>query len=540
MMGRAAACSLVRAAVVGLWMALLLAPGTAVAQPAPRPRVLVMPLENVSRDGKIFWLSEAAAILLADDLNAMGVAAITRLERRKAFERLQVPPAAVLSDATVLRLGHFLGAASVVVGTLRLDGADLVVEARHIVLDSAKVRERATERGPLTDFYAIFERMARRFAPPGAPSTVEIEPQHPPVAAFEQYIKGVVAESPKTAAAYLRAALDIHPAFDRAKLALWEAYSEQELHERAAEIVSTIGAESPLNRRARFRLGLSQLALGRTDQAYEVFHALAAEEPSAAALNNLGIVQLRRGGNAETGLATTFFSQAAERTSGDSDVFFNLGYAFWMARDATSAIQWLREAVRRNAADGEAHYVLGVALASVGAAAEAAREKELARRLSSVFLEWDKRSVSDPIPPGLERIADDVPLPSEPEPDPVMTGQRDQQALAAFHIARGRRLYEQENDRDAVAELNRALFLAPYDAEANLLFGRIHLRAGRFPEAVGAFKIAIWSADTAGAHAALATAYLEMKDVESARAEAARALAMEPGQSEAQAVLDRV
>ena len=59
---------------------------------ADRRRILVMPFENVTRDSRIFWLGEASAVLLADDLNALGANAITREERREAFERLQVPP----------------------------------------------------------------------------------------------------------------------------------------------------------------------------------------------------------------------------------------------------------------------------------------------------------------------------------------------------------------------------------------------------------------------------------------------------------------
>lgn len=511
-------------------------PLPAAAQP---PRILVMPFENVSRDGRIFWLSEAAAILLADDLNAMGAAAITRVERRKAFDRLQVPPAAVLSDATVLRLGQLLGAAAVVVGTLRLEGDDLLVEARQIVLDSARVRDRVTEHGALTDFYATFERVARRLAPPTAPSPLVVEQQHPPVAAFENYIKGLVAESPRTAVTYLQAALEASPSFDRAKLALWESYSEQDQHEQAAQVVSGIAAESPAYPRAQFRLGVSQLELRRYEQAYDTFTALSRAGPTAAVLNNLGVVQLRRGGAPQTGLPTHYFNQAAELAPGNSDIFFNLGYAYWRARDSGEAIHWLREAVRRNAADGEAHYVLGAALASAGATAEAGREKELARRLSSAFADWDRRPAGEAVPSGLERIADDVTLPVGPTPDPVTTGQRDQQQLANFYVQRGRRLYDQENDRDAVSELNRAIFLSPYSAEANLLLGRIHLRAGRFAEAVGAFKISIWSADSAAAHAGLASAYLESKDIESARTEAARALALDPSSTEARLVQER-
>ena len=32
-----------------------------------------MPFENVTRESRIVWLGEAAAVLLADDLNALGV-----------------------------------------------------------------------------------------------------------------------------------------------------------------------------------------------------------------------------------------------------------------------------------------------------------------------------------------------------------------------------------------------------------------------------------------------------------------------------------
>src|SRR5262245_35868379 len=97
-----------------------------------RGRTLVMPFENVTRDRSIVWLGEASAVLLADYLNALSVDAIRREERREAFDRLEVPPAAVLTDATVIRIGQLVGASQAVVGTLQLEGGDLVVRARSI------------------------------------------------------------------------------------------------------------------------------------------------------------------------------------------------------------------------------------------------------------------------------------------------------------------------------------------------------------------------------------------------------------------------
>jgi tetratricopeptide (TPR) repeat protein len=93
----------------------------------------------------------------------------------------------------------------------------------------------------------------------------------------------------------------------------------------------------------------------------------------------------------------------------DPDLFFNLGYAYWLDKDTPGAINWLREAVRRDPSDDAAHYVLGVALQSSGNTAEAAREKELARQLSSATAEWEAKQVGvNAVPRGLERLKTDI------------------------------------------------------------------------------------------------------------------------------------
>ncbi len=299
------------------------------AAPAAADRTLVMPFENVTRESRIVWLGEAAAVLLADDLNALGGAAITRDERRQAFERLQVPPAAALTDATVIRIAQLVRAGQVIVGTLRLEGDDVVVQARAISIETARVRAEVTERGPLPELFATFERMARRFAPPSARGA---EPEgrlvHPPVAAFENYIKGLVAETPATAISYLNAALQADPTLERARIALWEVFDLQGEHERALAIVGAVSPAAPQARRAQFRAGLSQLQLNRLDHAFATFKALADSRPTAAVLNNLGVVQMRRGGNQQpTGVPAYYFTRAADEDATEPDYFFNLGYA---------------------------------------------------------------------------------------------------------------------------------------------------------------------------------------------------------------------
>src|SRR5262249_46564043 len=152
---------------------------------------------------------------------------------------------------------------------------------------------------------------------------------------------------------------------------------------------------------------------------------------------------------------------------------------------------WLREALRRNPADGDAHVVLATALDVSGSSVEAGREQELAGQLSARYADGGRRE----LPKGLERVRQDLESPDAAPVDQAIlnTAQHDQQDLAQFHLERGRRLYEKEQDREAMTELHQAVFLSPYEAEAHLLIGRIHLRGGRPRDAVDALKISIWS-----------------------------------------------
>jgi Tfp pilus assembly protein PilF len=217
----------------------------------------------------------------------------------------------------------------------------------------------------------------------------------------------------------------------------------------------------------------------------------------------------------------------------DPDYEFNLGYAYWLERDGQGATYWLREALRRNPADGQAHAVLAAALQSIGSTTEAGRERELAMQLSAKPVDASTR--------GLERIKTTLDVTLQRMGTAIAeSGQRDQRELAAFHLDRGRRLFEQGNDAEAMAEFRRALYSQPYQAEAHLLLGRIYLRTGQTQAAIDAFKISLWSSESAAAHLALAQAYVQAKNPTAARTEAQHALTMAPGSADAKALLEQL
>ena len=308
---------------------------------------------------------------------------------------------------------------------------------------------------------------------------------------------------------------------------------------------AAVPESSPMYARARFSAALSLLQLKRLDDAFATFRTLADRAPTATLMNNIGVIQLRRPVTPQTGRATYYFNQALKLDEDDPDYYFNLGYAYWAEKDAQAAIFWLREAVRRNPADGEAHAVLAAALQATGAAAEAARERELATQLSSTYAEWAKKPAgpgAEAIPRGLERLKPSLEVSTLRRVDSAIatTGQREQKELTAFHLDRGRRFFEQGSNAEAITELARAIYLSPYEAEAHLLLGRIYLRTGETASAINAFKIALWSQETAEGRVALAQAYIQVKDHAGARAALERALVIDPNSSDARELLGKL
>jgi len=519
----------------------------ATAQPQ---RLLVVPFENLSREGpaaspgaaQSYWLSEASAVVLTDDLSALGAPTISREDRIRAFERLRVPATASLSHATVIRLGQLVGAGSTVVGSVTVKDQTLTVRARSIRIDVGRMSPEIVESGPLSDFFAIYGRVARKLTPGSSVTVQTMEQGHPDVAAFEQYIKGVLAFAPASKVAFLSQALRLEPTFHRTRIELWNAYTDLSDHRQALAAVRDVPATHRLARQARFLAAISMLYLSQFDQAQAALTELNAARPDPALLNNLGVVQLRRPSGGGSG-AVSYFRQATQADNTDSDLFFNLGYAYWLQKDLPNAVSSLREAVRRNAADDAAHYVLGVALQASGSATEGAREKELAKRLSSDYVAWDaKQGARNEVPKGLERIKSDVDVPASLRVENVIVAveQRDQRDLARFHLEAGRRAFQAERDSEAIAALRRAVYLAPYDSAAHMLLGRVYLRGGRMEEAIDEFKIAIWSDDTVAAHVALADAYVQTRDYPAARAELQWILKADPQHAEAKRMLDRL
>ncbi|MCC6165157.1 MAG: tetratricopeptide repeat protein [Acidobacteria bacterium] len=519
---------------------------TAVAAqtPAAAPRVLVMPLQPAGDDPRALWLGQGVALLVGDALTAVGRPAMSRTDRLAAFDALELPDDRQLSRATLLRAAEVIGVRELVTGTVAVDGDNLSVTVRVIDVDAGLVRPEVRERGPLRDVFALSDRVAAAIAGVPVVETPSTSDSPPSLEVFEAFTKGLVAETPATQLRFLRQAVAAAPQYGRAHLVIWEVCTDEEQHACALAAADAVPASSRFKRRARFAAGVSLIRLARWDDAFATFKALLDESPSAAVYNNIGVVQARRTTvTPQTGKPAWYFTRASEAAPESPDYFFNLGYAYWLDKDVPAAIYWLREVVRRRPADGEAHFILAAALQASGNGTEAVRERELARQLSSRFDEWQHRPRPDAIggvPRGLERLSDAETSPIRVDSALVTGTQQEYQQLARFHFDRAERLAERQEDREAIVEYRKALYLSPYDAQTHLALGRVLVRAGRLRDAIESLTISLWSAESVEARLLLADAYLSAGDAAAALPHAERAAVLAPESTEARALVTRI
>jgi hypothetical protein len=289
-----------------------------------------MPFEASSTEPRADWLGELASVAITRELRAASVSAIRRDDRLQAMERLRVPDVPLLSHATVIRLASVVGATVVAVGRIEATPTELVLRARTIRVDSGFMADEIVERGPRGDLFAIAARVGRRIVPGMAAPSAAAVAARPPVAAFELYVRSLAATNPATRISLLTDAVQQAPALDDARFALWDAYTEQGEHQRARTAVHAV---SPMGdtRRAAFLEAVSELHLGRFPEAWTGFSTLQKDHADPALANDMGVVQLRRPGSGPK--ATDLFREAGKLDPNDADLFFNLGYAHWIARE---------------------------------------------------------------------------------------------------------------------------------------------------------------------------------------------------------------
>jgi len=532
---------------LGLFICLLFG---CVGLQAASPRViLVFPLENMSGNSNLGWMSEGIAELMAARLASPSRYVLQRSERNDADEQLGLSPGTPLTLASEYKAARTLGATVAVLGRFEVSGKQLTTQVQWLNIPDLSLSRPIEVTGKLAELDALETRLAWELlrsqdGQAAAGTEEEFSDRFPAVRldAFESFIRGILSRDSKGRIHLLREADRLNPGDHRAAFALGKYYFEQEAYADSARWLRFLKSGDRDYAESLFLLGIDEYELGHNLSAEAVSKKLPVIFPLGEVFNNLGVVELNAGRYDE---AAADFQRAIQKDPGDSDYAFNMSLALWHLKKYEQAGNYLHKVLAQDADDLEAHALL--------AQVSGERGDTQTRQSQMAWVSAHQTgAVADP--PGDNNKAQ-----ADPAPGPRIQKDYDSKEfhLGLFQIARAahRRLTEQPDDGvkkdglsclkqglgllaqgklpEAQRELTEAAFSLPESSEAREALGRVFQREGEHTLAAIEFQTALRQKDSFEAHLGLARAYVSLDHLEPALKQIQAAQQLEPDNSEA-------
>ncbi|HEU4386315.1 MAG TPA: tetratricopeptide repeat protein [Blastocatellia bacterium] len=516
--------------------------------PGNYPAIVTMPFENLSGRPEYNWLGEGFASALADLLDKPGLLGISPDERDVAYRQEGLPPTAILTRATMIKIAERSGANLVVMGNYRIsgDGRDSTVAINARVVDLREGRLVGREHsygGPILDVQRLIGELAYEILYQQNPALsfsreqIVWQAAQPPIGAFESYIKGKLTRDPEARAAFLDKAIKEYA--DKGKGSYAAAIFELgRTRYQAGEFAPAIDQLEKIDERdprfpeTLFYIGAARDSLGQTDKALEAFVRLAPILPLFEVYNNIGVLHIKKKNYAE---AVSHLKPAVEAAPRDTDTLFNLGYASFLAGDFKSAEASLQREIERRPSDGEAFYLLSKSLANTGDRAKATEAADQAKKLLSAFAQWETKGI-----PQVGRIKTSFSMANyyrykrdkATESANGLQAPENEQLLASARAA-----FFAGRDEDALAALGKLLQISPQSYDAHLLMGRLYERRGDFERAANSLKAAVfWNPRLVAAQVLLGRIAVLKNDCKAAESSVSKALQLDQNDQDAQAL----
>jgi tetratricopeptide (TPR) repeat protein len=326
----------------------------AAAQPHGR-LLLVLPFENHTGQPNLDWIGEGAADIFNRRLDAAGFLTISRDDRLYALDRLGLPMNFQPSRATTIRIAQLLDADFVIVGAYSEIGTQLTTTAKildlHKLTLSPKIEQQADLKNLLDTLNGLAWNVTRKLDPDYSVAEQTFLAADAPLRpdAFENYIRGMIAESPSDRIVHLREAVRLSPGFTPARLELGRAYFANQDYDSAATVFGQMPSDDPDALEADFYRGLAFFNTGNYLKAEDAFAFVATQLPLPEVVNNEGVAASRRGRD-----GAPLFQQAIASDPRDADYHFNLAIALKKRTDIAGATQEIDVALKLHPQDAEA------------------------------------------------------------------------------------------------------------------------------------------------------------------------------------------
>jgi tetratricopeptide (TPR) repeat protein len=489
---------------------------------------LVMPFENASGAPGLEWIAEAFPAVLRQRLNSPTIFVLSREDRLRAYDRAGIPAQVHPSRATIYRIAEQMDVDYVVLGRYNFDGRQFTAQAQLLDMRSPKLLPEVAESGTLPELINLQTALSwdiLRSLRPGFATTKEafVNAAAPiRLDAFENYIRGILAQSTADRVNHLREAVRLNPGFSEAWLELGKTYYSQRQYEQAYSALGQIPAPDADAREANFYRGLSAYYLGEFSKAEAAFSFVAARLPLSQVFNNLGVVTSRLGKRA----AADYFQRAVEEDPSDPDYRFNLAVALYRNGDQAGATRELKECLRLRPFDAEAHSFSDTL--SSAQTKSPSQSTGASTSISHAPLERIKRDYDEDT---FEQLYIGLQAAAEQR-----LAHSDLATHARFHVNRGNEFLGKGFLAEAEKEFQEAISLTPNSIEAHLGLARTFEAEGKLNDARTEAETSVRIKPSADAFLVLARLDLRDNKPEIAGQSIDRALQLEPANSAALAL----
>jgi tetratricopeptide (TPR) repeat protein len=485
--------------------------------PSAAKLVVVLPFENQSRAPGLDWVGESFPETIGSRFTQAGMLVVERKDRQYAPERAGVPAGTRVSRATLFRLAEEMDADYAVLGSYTFDGRTFTARAQLMDRKRLRLMPEAVESGALTQLLEIQSALAWNLL-----RQLELVPNTPKntfvnaaagvrLDALENYVRGVIAANRADKLKFLREAVRLSPAYAEAQFQLGKTLFEANDYDPAIPALSKVQAESLLYGEAQFYAGLANYYIGRYEAAENAFKAVVERVPLIEVYNNLGVMAARRGKDARQ-----YFLRAAQADTRDADYRFNFGVALYRAGDGQGAQRQLKDAVGLRPQDAEAKALLE----QVSAGSPFPAAKPPLERVKKNYDESSYRQLASEIAAMREVRFAALPAPEH----------------AAEHVRSGNELYVDGNIAAAESDFREAILLDPTNERAHVGLAKVLEAENELVEARAEANAANRLKVTADAFLVLARIDLKQNKTESAADNLARALRVEPDNTDAAAL----
>jgi len=520
---------------------------------------LVFPFENAGTNSRLDWIGEGLEELTIQRLSVAGQQVYSHAGRVNEMDLSGLPPFAKLTRATMLHIAQELDADYVIFGQYVSDGQTLTVEARVLRVNPVALLPDIREAAPLASLMDLHTKLVwevlRATDPSLSWSLADFSKLQRPVslAAFEQYIRGLLGNDDDSRLRALKEAARLEPNWPDPAFAIGDLYFQRNDCISALPWFAKVPAGHSQSNEALFATGVCRLRQGQPEQAEEVFASLqenlrrslisGADVPEI--LNNLGIARARQ---ENLPAAFTVISRATDIDPDEDAYPFNLGLLALQQREYARAATHFAEAVKREPENPEDRAFLIYALGKEGKKTEAADARDAATEILGDG-ELPALQIDPKKPESLTRFQRIMPqldttslrLELEgPETQQLSAGAAVTKDGAVSHLRRGRQELRAGRLDVAENEFQAALAADPQSASGHRELAQIYRRRGQLDDAARELQLSLVARDSATVHAMLAHIYLEQKKTDLARAEAEKAVKLAPNYTDAKELLKRL